>query len=134
MVAEMDTTETWLLIVSACATLLTVVLFGVHLLALSLSPARTRTVTRTSYLLAIMPITAIASLLGVTMPRAEPMITILINTCFARVLFGFVEYIAVDVYGDRTRMKHELRDVKTRMNFVPLTCFCPCLPQPKATP
>jgi hypothetical protein len=63
-----------------------------------------------------------------------PTIFAILYRAFARWLFGFVEYIAVDVYGDRSRMKHELRHVSVPLNYLPLTCCLnTCLPKPKAT-
>ena len=92
----------------------------------------------------IFKVTALCAFVVLIVPRAQPMIDIMIYTyvshaeiavnCvivryYARWLFGFVELIAVDVYGDRSRMKSELRLVPTKMDMMPFTCLCgPCLP------
>jgi len=134
VVEELTDVERILISMSGMFTLATLILFALHLYTLSTSPARSRTITRTSFLVSFMPVTAVCSFIGLLIPRAEPMVSVMINAAFARWLFGFVEYIAVDVYGDRARMKYELRHVYVPLNYAPLTCCLDrCLPRPKAT-
>ncbi len=92
MCTEVTVVERSLVLMSGMLTLATLCLFAVHMIVLSTSVARRRTITRTSFLVSFMPVsarrrgqracaqvTAVCSFVGLLIPRAEPMVSVMIN-------------------------------------------------------